>query len=153
MFKPLSVSAPAKLNLFLHITGRRPDGYHELQTLFQLLDYGDELHFAARADEQVTLSPALPGVAHDDNLITRAAHMLWPYRTVPCGVHISLTKRLPLGGGLGGGSSDAASTLVALNHLWRCGRRSEEHTSELQSRPHLVCRLLLEKKKHKKVTI
>jgi len=122
MFEPLSVSAPAKLNLFLHITGRRPDGYHELQTLFQLLDYGDELHFAARADEQVTLSPALPGVAHDDNLITRAAHMLWPYRTVPCGVHISLTKRLPLGGGLGGGSSDAASTLVALNHLWRCGR-------------------------------
>src|SRR5690625_7975387 len=85
MFEPLSVSAPAKLNLFLHITGRRPDGYHELQTLFQLLDYGDELHFAARADEQVTLSPALPGVAHDDNLITRAAHMLWPYRTVPCG--------------------------------------------------------------------
>src|SRR5690625_3639045 len=101
MFEPLSVSAPAKLNLFLHITGRRPDGYHELQTLFQLLDYGDELHFAARADEQVTLSPALPGVAHEDNLITRAAHVLWPYRTVHCGVHISLTKRLPVGGGPG----------------------------------------------------
>src|SRR5690625_2429261 len=113
MFEPLSVSAPAKLNLFLHITGRRPDGYHELQTLFQLLDYGDELHFAARADEQVTLSPALPGVAHDDNLITRAAHMLWPYRTVPCGVHISLTKRLPLGGGLG----DRKSTRLNSSHV------------------------------------
>src|SRR5690625_2762762 len=99
MFEPLSVSAPAKLNLFLHITGRRPDEYHDLQTLFQLLAYGAELHFAARADEHVTRSPALPGVAHDDTLITRAAHMLWPYRTVPCGVHILLTKRLPLGGG------------------------------------------------------
>lgn len=126
MFDPISVSAPAKLNLFLHITGRRADGYHELQTLFQLLDYGDQLHFAACADERITLSPALPGVPHKDNLITRAAQLLWPYRTVRCGVHISLTKRLPMGGGLGGGSSDAASTLVALNHLWRCGRTREQ---------------------------
>ena len=132
MFEPLSVSAPAKLNLFLHITGRRADGYHELQTLFQLLDYGDELDFvavartAASAQEQITLSPVLPGVAHEDNLITRAAQLLWPYRTVRCGVHITLTKRLPMGGGLGGGSSNAASTLVALNYLWRCGRTREQ---------------------------
>src|SRR5690625_7311762 len=122
MFEPLSVSAPAKLNLFLHITGRRPDGYHELQTLFQLLDYGDELHFAARADEQVTLSPALPGVAHEDNLITRAAHVLWPYRTEHCAVQISLTAPLPVGGGRRGGSSCASRTPGALTTPTSCWR-------------------------------
>ena len=126
MFESLSVGAPAKLNLFLHITGRRADGYHELQTLFQLLDYGDQLHFAVGADERVTLSPTLPGVPYQDNLIIRAAQLLWPYRTVHCGVHITLDKRLPMGGGLGGGSSNAASTLVALNHLWQCGQTREQ---------------------------
>jgi 4-diphosphocytidyl-2-C-methyl-D-erythritol kinase len=121
MFEPLSLSAPAKLNLFLHITGRRADGYHQLQTLFQLLDFGDQLHFAPRADTRVELSPALPGVTPEDNLITRAAKLLWKHRSVNCGVDITLSKQLPMGGGLGGGSSDAATTLVALNHLWRCG--------------------------------
>jgi len=113
--------APAKLNLFLHVTGRRPDGYHELQTVFQLLDFGDELAFTPRTDGRVLLRSPLPGVAPDDDLTVRAARLLQRAAGCQRGVEIALTKRLPLGGGLGGGSSDAATTLVALNRLWGLG--------------------------------
>ena len=117
----LTLLSPAKLNLFLHITGRRPDGYHNLQTLFQLLDYGDTLSFTTRSDEQITLAPDLPGVDFEQNLIIKAARALEPYKPANTGVDIHLEKRLPMGGGIGGGSSNAATTLVALNHLWGCG--------------------------------
>jgi 4-diphosphocytidyl-2-C-methyl-D-erythritol kinase len=120
MTQTLSLLSPAKLNLFLHITGRRPDGYHTLQTLFQLLDYGDMLDFTPRNDGQLTLTPELPGVPFEDNLIIRAARLLQPHAKQPAGVDIHLQKRLPMGGGIGGGSSNAATTLVALNHLWKC---------------------------------
>lgn len=117
----LTLLSPAKLNLFLHITGRRADGYHNLQTFFQLLDYGDELGFTLRPDGKLTLDPGIPGVDFEQNLIIRAARLLEPYRQLPSlGVDISLLKRLPMGGGIGGGSSNAATTLVALNHLWQC---------------------------------
>lgn len=115
----LTVPAPAKLNLFLHITGRRTDGYHELQTLFQLLDYGDELTFTPRSDDKIQLLNPLPGVPDSDNLIVRAALALQKTCRVKAGVDIGLIKRIPSGGGLGGGSSDAATTLLALNHLWK----------------------------------
>ncbi len=114
----LSLPAPAKLNLFLHITGRRPDGYHTLQTLFQFLDHGDTLHFTPRDDGQILLSPQLPGVLAEDNLIVRAARLLQQATRCALGADILLEKRLPMGGGIGGGSSDAATTLVGLNHLW-----------------------------------
>ena len=117
----LSLPAPAKLNLMLHITGRRSDGYHELQTLFQLLDYGDQLHFAAREDEQIRLQSDFPGVPHDSNLIVRAARQLQVASASYQGVDIWIDKRLPMGGGIGGGSSNAATTLLALNHLWQLG--------------------------------
>lgn len=117
----LHLLSPAKLNLFLHITGRRPDGYHLLQTLFQLLDYGDDMHFRTRSDGQITLTPELPGVSHEQNLIIRAARALAPYQKPGQGVDIRINKRLPMGGGIGGGSSNAATTLVALNYLWQCG--------------------------------
>lgn len=116
----LSLLSPAKLNLFLHITGRRADGYHQLQTLFQLLDYGDQLDFELLDEDDLQLIPELPGVAFENNLIIRAAKALLPYRKKLCGVRIELQKRLPMGGGIGGGSSNAATTLVALNHLWQC---------------------------------
>ncbi|MCR8921494.1 4-(cytidine 5'-diphospho)-2-C-methyl-D-erythritol kinase [Dasania sp. GY-MA-18] len=115
----LSLLAPAKLNLFLHITGQRADGYHELQTLFQLLDYGDTLHFNLRQDAQLSISPAIAGVAAEDNLILRAAKLLQQYSGCNLGADIQIDKILPLGGGLGGGSSNAATTLVGLNHLWQ----------------------------------
>ncbi|PVY78921.1 4-diphosphocytidyl-2-C-methyl-D-erythritol kinase [Tamilnaduibacter salinus] len=118
----LSLPAPAKLNLCLHITGRRPDGYHELQTAFQFLDYSDWLHFEWSHHGSDTMSPGLPGVPDEDNLILRAARLLRHEVRQPLpGVHIVLDKRLPMGGGIGGGSSDAATTLVALNHLWKLG--------------------------------
>jgi 4-diphosphocytidyl-2-C-methyl-D-erythritol kinase len=117
----LTLLSPAKLNLFLHITGRRADGYHNLQTLFQLLDYGDTLSFTTRTDSQITLAPELPGVAFEHNLIIKAARALEPFKPADAGVDIQLEKRLPMGGGIGGGSSNAATTLVALNHLWGCG--------------------------------
>ena len=121
----LTVPAPAKLNLMLHITGRRANGYHELQTLFQFLDYSDELTFSLRSDSEVTLTPAIAGVAHEDNLIVRAARKLQQAQQqlgqTISGADISLTKTLPMGGGLGGGSSDAATTLLALNQLWQVG--------------------------------
>lgn len=123
--EPISLAAPAKLNLFLHITGRRPDGYHQLQTLFQLLDYGDQLHFCARTDSRLELESNLRDVARQDNLVVRAARLMQAYQP-GAGVTIKLDKRLPMGGGLGGGSSDAATTLVALNRLWNCGLSVEQ---------------------------
>lgn len=115
----LSLPAPAKLNLFLHITGRRADGYHLLQTLFQFLDHGDTLHFTPREDGQIRLLTELPGVAAEDNLILRAARRLQQVSDTRLGADIVLDKRLPMGGGIGGGSSDAATTLVGLDHLWQ----------------------------------
>jgi len=120
MADSLDLLSPAKLNLFLHILGRRPDGYHELQTVFQLLDYGDQLCFTTRDDTQLILTPSIPDVPDEQNLIIRAARLLQPFATSSAGADIELTKRLPMGGGLGGGSSNAATTLVALNRLWQC---------------------------------
>ena len=113
--------APAKLNLLLHITGRRPDGYHELQTAFVFLDRADQLAFQCRSDGEVTLQPHVDGVATEDNLVVRAARLLQQAAGIRQGVDITLDKVLPMGAGLGGGSSDAATTLVALNELWSCG--------------------------------
>ena len=110
--------APAKLNLFLHVTGRRADGYHTLQTLFQFLDRADRLRFEITQDGHVTRVTPLPGVAEDADLSVRAARLLQQASGCPLGARIFLDKRLPMGGGLGGGSSDAATTLLALNHLW-----------------------------------
>lgn len=116
----LSLPAPAKLNLFLHILGRRDDGYHELQTLFQFLDHGDELHFEARQDGQVRLHTEIAGVPHDSNLIVRAAQAAGSLRQPARRRHLA-GQALAHGGGIGGGSSDAATTLLALNHLWQLG--------------------------------
>lgn len=113
--------APAKLNLFLHVVGRRADGYHLLQTVFRFVDYGDRLRFSPRDDGQVVLANPLPGVAAESDLCWRAARLLQETCACRAGVTIHLDKCLPLGGGLGGGSSDAASVLLALNHLWRLG--------------------------------
>jgi 4-diphosphocytidyl-2-C-methyl-D-erythritol kinase len=113
--------APAKINLFLHVVGWRADGYHLLQTVFRFLDHGDDLHFSPRDDGEVVLATPLPGVPADADLTVRAARLLRDAAGVRAGVTIALNKRLPLGGGLGGGSSDAATTLIALNRLWQCG--------------------------------
>lgn len=114
--------APAKLNLFLHITGRRENGRHNLQTLFQLLDYGDEISIVAhpRGDVRVVCADA-PDIACDDNLALKAALLLKAETETPCGADITITKRIPVGAGLGGGSSDAATVLLALNRVWGCG--------------------------------
>ncbi|MBL0549438.1 4-(cytidine 5'-diphospho)-2-C-methyl-D-erythritol kinase [Aeromonas caviae] len=128
---PIRWPAPAKLNLFLHVNGRRPDGYHELQTLFIFLNHGDWLEFEPlTGSDQLTLSPAIPGVPDEQNLIIRAARLLQSRLASPQGAHIRLEKVLPMGGGIGGGSSDAATTLVALNHLWQAGL-SEDELAEL----------------------
>ena len=126
----LTLPGPAKLNLMLHITGRRADGYHELQTLFQFLDYGDELSFRLREDGQIHLLTELPGVDHNSNLIVRAARLLQRESGCTLGADIQLTKRLPMGGGIGGGSSDAATTLLGLDHLWNTGL-GEDRLAEL----------------------
>lgn len=126
----LTLPAPAKLNLMLHIVGRRADGYHELQTLFQFLDYGDELGFAVREDGEIRLHTEIPGVPHDSNLIVKAARSLQQQSACPLGADIWLDKRLPMGGGIGGGSSDAATTLLGLNRLWRLGW-DEDRLAEL----------------------
>ncbi|MGB5446644.1 MAG: 4-(cytidine 5'-diphospho)-2-C-methyl-D-erythritol kinase [Psychromonas sp.] len=110
--------APAKLNLFLYITGQRADGYHELQTLFQFIDRCDYLTVTPNLSGKITLSPSIEGVALEDNLIYKAAMALKAYSAENDGAHITLEKKLPMGGGLGGGSSDAATTLVALNYHW-----------------------------------
>ena len=118
---PQVFPAPAKLNLFLHVTGQRSDGYHLLQTVFRFIDYGDTLGFTPRADGQIVLTHPLPGVPPEKDLCYRAAHLLQTATGTTQGVDITLEKRLPLGGGLGGGSSDAATTLLALNQLWGTG--------------------------------
>ncbi len=118
--------APAKLNLMLRIVGRRADGYHRLQTVFQLLDWCDRISFAWRRDERVTLARPLPGVPPEQDLTVRAAESLRRATGVRRGVEIRVEKRLPMGGGLGGGSSDAATVLVALNALWRLGLSEAE---------------------------
>ena len=113
--------APAKINRFLHITGQRVDGYHELQTVFQFLDVSDELRFRMRDDEQIIRVNDIPGVPADEDLVVKAARLLQKESGISLGVDIQVTKHLPMGGGLGGGSSDAATTLVALNQLWGLG--------------------------------
>jgi 4-diphosphocytidyl-2-C-methyl-D-erythritol kinase len=113
--------APAKLNLFLRVLGRRADGYHDIQTVFQLLDYGDELVFRPRDDGAVSRSRGADGVAAADDLTVRAARLLQRHTDCRMGADIEVRKRIPVGGGLGGGSSDAATTLVALNALWGLG--------------------------------
>lgn len=114
-------AAPAKLNLFLHITGRRADGYHLLQTVFQFLERSDTLYFSIRSDGIIRRTSSLPGVASEEDLVVRAAKALQKAAGTSLGADIRVKKRLPMGGGLGGGSSDAATTLVALNHLWSTG--------------------------------
>ena len=113
--------APAKLNLFLHIVGRRPDGYHLLQTVFQLLDWGDTLRLRVRADGEIARVGDVPGVLPESDLCLRAAQALRLHSGSRLGADIAVDKRIPLGGGLGGGSSDAATVLVALNALWSVG--------------------------------
>lgn len=113
--------SPAKINLFLHITGQRSDGYHELQTAFQFIDYCDLISVEVTQSPEVKLLNPIKGVDDADNLIIRAAKLLQHDANVNAGALISLDKRLPMGGGLGGGSSNAATTLVALNQLWGCG--------------------------------
>ena len=113
--------APAKLNLFLRVVGRRADGYHLLETLFQFLDYGDELTFAVTDDGEIARSDDVPGIPHDMDLTVRAARLLQASTGCRLGARIGLRKRIPAGGGLGGGSSDAATVLIALNELWGTG--------------------------------
>ncbi len=110
--------APAKINLFLHVVGRRPDGYHDLQTVFQFIDWQDDLRFTVTGDGVIARTQAVAGVDEDRDLTVRAARVLQEASGSPAGVRIQVTKRLPIGGGLGGGSSDAATTLLALNALW-----------------------------------
>jgi 4-diphosphocytidyl-2-C-methyl-D-erythritol kinase len=118
--------APAKLNLMLHITGQRADGYHELQTVFQFLDYGDELRFEPRQDGKICRVLGLDSVPADEDLVVRAAKTLQQVSGCQLGVDIHLNKRLPMGAGLGGGSSDAATTLHALNRLWNLGLEQQQ---------------------------
>jgi 4-diphosphocytidyl-2-C-methyl-D-erythritol kinase len=116
--KTISLAAPAKVNLFLHVTGRRADGFHTLETLFVAIDLADTIALAVRADGAIRRKTDLPGVAADDDLAVRAARALRDATDSRLGADISVTKRIPLGGGLGGGSSDAASVLLGLNRLW-----------------------------------
>lgn len=117
--------APAKLNLFLHVVGRRPDGYHLLQSVFRLLDFGDTLHIDTRQDNVIRRTHDLPGVHEDNDLALRAARLLQTTTGCQLGVDIAVEKRIPMGGGLGGGSSDAATVLLALNRLWKLDLRRE----------------------------
>lgn len=119
-------AAPAKLNLFLHVLGRRPDGYHELQTCFQFVDLCDEITIAVRSDGQIRRIADIPGVPTDVDLCIRAARALKAASGTSLGADLSVEKRIPVGGGLGGGSSDAATCLVALNHLWELHWPSEK---------------------------
>ena len=123
--------APAKLNLFLHVTGRRPDGYHLLQSVFQLIAHGDTLHFDLRGDERIVRTTEVPGVPEEQDLIVRALRVLQGeyqrrHGHLPPGIDVAIEKRLPMGGGLGGGSSDAATALMAANHLWQAGLTTPE---------------------------
>jgi 4-diphosphocytidyl-2-C-methyl-D-erythritol kinase len=117
--------APAKLNLFLHIVGRRPDGYHELQSCFQFVDLCDDIHIEVRADGEIRRGREIAGVTEDADLCVRAARALKGISGCALGADIEVVKRIPMGAGLGGGSSDAATCLVALNHLWRLNLPTE----------------------------
>jgi 4-diphosphocytidyl-2-C-methyl-D-erythritol kinase len=121
MTAPLTLQCPAKLNLFLHITGRRADGYHTLQTLFQIIDLCDRLQLSPTLDGEISLRCSDASLAGPDNLVLRAAHALQAASGSTKGVAMSLEKRIPMGAGLGGGSSDAASALLGLNQLWGAG--------------------------------
>jgi len=123
--------APAKLNLFLHVVGRRPDGYHLLQSVFQLIDRSDTLHFDLRDDDRIVRTTDVPGVPEEHDLILRALRALQAeharrHGRLPPGISVAIEKRLPMGGGLGGGSSDAATALMAANHLWQAGLTDAE---------------------------
>jgi 4-diphosphocytidyl-2-C-methyl-D-erythritol kinase len=123
--------APAKLNLFLHVVGRRPDGYHLLQSVFQLIDRSDTLHFDLRSDERIVRTTDVPGVPEEQDLIVRALRALQAeyqrrHGRLPPGIDVAVEKCLPMGGGLGGGSSDAATALMAANHLWQAGLTDAE---------------------------
>ncbi|MGE8600666.1 MAG: 4-(cytidine 5'-diphospho)-2-C-methyl-D-erythritol kinase [Acinetobacter calcoaceticus] len=121
----IRVPSPAKLNLFLHITGRRENGYHELQTIFQLIDLYDWMVFTPTLDEQIEID-GLSEVRPEENLIYRAAQILRPHAKKFCGLNIKIEKNIPMGAGLGGGSSNAATTLIVLNQLWECGLNQEQ---------------------------
>src|ERR1700680_338149 len=121
--------APAKLNLFLHVTGRRADGYHELQTLFQLIDLTDTVTISVRTDGRIERTAGPAGVPPESDLTVRAAQALQAATGTPLGANLALRKRIPQGGGLGGGSSDAATVLLALNELWGCGLSIPELTA------------------------
>ena len=125
----LTLPSPAKLNLFLHITGRRSDGYHELQTAFQLLDFGDSVELNTRSDNKIVLLESLKGVPDEDNIVIRAAKLLQKQQSdknTVLGADIKINKQIPMGGGLGGGSSNAASTLLGLNYLWKMGLSNDQ---------------------------
>ena len=122
----ITLPSPAKINLFLHILNRREDGYHNLQTLFQLLDYGDQLSFIANKNPEINLTSHLDEVKPEDNLVYKAAKALQQATDCEWGCDIDLDKKLPMGAGLGGGSSNAATTLVGLNYLWQCGLTANE---------------------------
>ncbi len=126
---PTPWPAPAKLNLFLHITGQRDDGYHYLQTVFQLLDYGDWLWFTPIKSPDILRDGDVPGVTPEQDLLVQAAHLLKDKTAYSGGVNIKIDKRLPMGAGIGGGSSDAATVLVALNSIWETGLGLEELAS------------------------
>ncbi len=126
MKKILNLPAPAKLNLFLYVTGKRADGYHDLQTLFIFIDYCDYLDFELTDEDCISVLPPIPGVPETSNLIYRAAEALLEYRREKKGIRITLRKNLPMGGGIGGGSSDAATALAAVNKLWKCDLSVDE---------------------------
>ncbi|MCU4326024.1 4-(cytidine 5'-diphospho)-2-C-methyl-D-erythritol kinase [Acinetobacter johnsonii] len=121
----IRVPAPSKLNLFLHITGRRENGYHELQSIFQLIDLCDWLEFELRTDQEIHIE-GLNSVDLSQNLIYKATQILKPYAQTATGLSIRLEKNIPMGAGLGGGSSDAATTLIVVNQLWQCGLNTEQ---------------------------
>ena len=121
----IRVPSPAKLNLFLHIVGRRDNGYHELQSIFQLIDLYDWISFETIEEDQIQIE-GLAEVKLEQNLIYRAAQYLHPHAKTPCGLKISVEKNIPMGAGLGGGSSNAATTLIVLNQLWQCGLNDEQ---------------------------
>lgn len=125
--QPLRFPSPAKLNLFLYINGKLPNGYHELQTLFQFLDFGDWLDISIREqDNQIVLTPEIPNLKTEDNLIYQAAKLLQEKANIQLGANIHLDKILPMGGGVGGGSSNAATALVSLNYLWQANLSIDE---------------------------
>lgn len=129
----LSLPSPAKLNLFLHILGRRDDGYHNIQTVMQFIDWCDTLHFHVRADDEIHLQSTLSEISGTDNLVLKAAYILREATGCKKGIDIDLQKHLPIGGGVGGGSSNAATALLALNYLWQT-QLSQDDLLKLGSR-------------------